>query len=259
MFLPPVSLDWHAWSTLVCALASINCPWLNVIQAVMGSSVPNGFSGLDAPRCKEKLTPRFKGSHWLFLASLGGHCLILNNENLLIIILIIGPHVGAGQSARCFKRKQVWKREKEMSRLRCLWGEFVYMRSVFTWVGTWGWMEEKEGARPGLYLLQLRWITKLLPWANHSKRLTNTTTEPIILDTEIGNWYLLVEREMIRGKGSFLTPTCSMWKTVFPYVLLFLLFFPFHKMTTKSLVGDCHGETTAWSDRRGDCLSRRHK
>ena len=86
----------------------------------MGSSVPKGFSGLDAPRCKEKLTPRFKGSHWLFLASLGGHCLILNNENLLIIILIIGPHVGAGQSARCFKRKQVWKREKEMSRLRCL-------------------------------------------------------------------------------------------------------------------------------------------
>ena len=89
-------------------------------------------------------------------------------------------------------------------------------------------MEKKEGGctGPGLYLLQLRWITKLLPWANHSKRLTNTTTEPIILDTEIGNWYLLEERERIRGKGSFLTPTCSLGKAAFPYVLLFLLFSP---------------------------------
>lgn len=64
---------------------------------------------------------------------------------------------------------------------------------------------------------------KITTLANHSKRLTNTTTEPIILDAEIGNWYLLKEREMIWGKGSFLTPTCSLGKTVFPDVLLFLL------------------------------------
>lgn len=34
------------------------------------------------------------------------------------------------------------------------------------------------------------------------------------------------EREMIPGKGFFLTPTCSLGKTVFPYVLLFLPFSP---------------------------------
>ena len=126
-------------------------------------------------------------------------------------------------------------------------------------MGTWGRMEEKEGGcgGPGLYLLQLRWITKLLPWANHSKRLTNTTTEPIILDAEIGNWYLLEEREMIWGKGSFLTPTCSLGKTVFPDVLLFLL-------SSLSIKRQSNPLRVSWGDcclirQKGDCLSRRQK
>jgi hypothetical protein len=70
------------------------------------------------PQGVRKAHPSFKGSHWLFLASLGGHCLILNNESLLIIILIIGPHVGAFEAGkRCLKRKQVGEKEREMSRL----------------------------------------------------------------------------------------------------------------------------------------------
>lgn len=57
-----------------------------------------------------------------------------------------------------------------------------------------GWRSEKEaGASLGLYLLQLRWIAKLLPWAKYSERLANPMTEPVITREEIGSWVLLEE------------------------------------------------------------------
>lgn len=57
-----------------------------------------------------------------------------------------------------------------------------------------GWRIGKEAeASLGLYLLQLQWIAKLLPWTKYSKRLTNPMTEPVITREEIGSWVLLEE------------------------------------------------------------------
>lgn len=53
--------------------------------------------------------------------------------------------------------------------------------------------EKEAGASVGLYLLQLRWIAKLLAWAKYSKRLTNPMTEPAITREETGSWVLLEE------------------------------------------------------------------
>lgn len=103
--------------------------------------------------------------------------------------------------------------------------------------GAEGRRRKEARASSGLYLLQLRWITKLPPWASHSKRLTNPTTEPVIPDAEIGNWYLLEEREIIWGRGSLLDPTCSLGKTVNSVSLCAIVFalFPIYKMTAKSI------------------------
>lgn len=53
---------------------------------------------------------------------------------------------------------------------------------------------KETGSSSGLHLLQLRWIAKLLPWAKHSKRLTNPTNEPVILYKETG--FLLGETDI---------------------------------------------------------------
>lgn len=100
----------------------------------MGSSVPNGFGGLDAPRCKENSRPVLRdyiGYSWL--ASLRGHCLILNNESLLIIILIIGPHVGARQSRGVLKGSKFGKGERNVKvevslRGVCLYAKYFHLR-----------------------------------------------------------------------------------------------------------------------------------
>lgn len=65
-----------------------------------------------------------------------------------------------------------------------------------------GWRRGKEAAwNSGLYLLQLGRITKLLPWASLSKRLTNPKTEPVIPHKEIGNCFLLEERGIPGRRG----------------------------------------------------------
>lgn len=112
----------------------------------MGSSVPNGFGGLDAPRCKENSRPVLRdhiGYSWL--ASLRGHCLILNNESLLIIILIIGPHVGAWQARGVLKGSKFGKGERNVKVEVSLRGVCLYAKYFHLRVRTQCWMEEREG------------------------------------------------------------------------------------------------------------------
>lgn len=127
------------------------------------------------------------------------------------------------------------------------WGVFersLFICKVFSpkWGPGAGWRREKEaGVSLGLYLLQLRWITKLLPWANHSKRLTSSTTEPVIPFEEIGNWFLLEEREIIQQIGALVEShllsgeNCEL--CCFFNVLLLCFFSPIYQMTTKSIKG----------------------
>lgn len=146
-----------------------------------------------------------------------------------------------GRHERCFKRKQVWKRRKKCQG----WG--VFERSLFIckafspkWGPGSGRRGGKEaGAGPGLYLLQLGWITKLLPWTNHSKRLTSSMTEPVIPCEEIGNWFLWRRERDHTENGELEFIPAAFWRkqwTLFICTLLSLLFF-LYKMTTKSTKG----------------------
>lgn len=147
------------------------------------------------------------------------------------------------------------------------WGVFersLFICKVFSpkWGPGAGWRREKEaGVSLGLYLLQLRWITKLLPWANHSKRLTSSTTEPVIPFEEIGNWFLLEEREIIQQIGALVEShllsgeNCEL--CCFFYVLLLCFFSPSIKWQPSPLRVSC--EDAAWSDRRSGCLPGMHE
>lgn len=115
------------------------------------------------------------------------------------------------------------------------WGVFersLFICKVFSpkWGREAGWWRGKEaGASSGLYLLQLRWITKLLPWADHSKRLTSPTTEPVILDAEMGIAFLWRRQrepvEKVRVESQLLSgDSCEL---CFFLCYCFLLFPPF--------------------------------
>lgn len=101
-----------------------------------------------------------------------------------------------------YKEASLEKGERNVKVEVSLRGVCLYAK-CFHLGGTWaGWSRGKEAAgNSGLYLLQLRQITKLLPWASLSKRLTNPTTEPVIPHKEIGNWFLLEERGILGRRG----------------------------------------------------------
>ena len=135
-----------------------------------------------------------------------------------------------GRARGVFKGSEFGKGRKKCQG----WGVFergLFICKVFSpkWGTGAGRRGEKEaGASLGLYLLQLRWIAKLLPWANHSKRLTNPTPEPVIPYKEIGSWRLLEEREIV-WRIAVLVESVLLWGkpwTLFVCVLSFVLFFP---------------------------------
>lgn len=107
-----------------------------------------------------------------------------------------------GRARGVLKRKRVWKRGESNVKVEvslrgvCLYAKCFHPSGDLGLDGGAG--EKEAGASIGLYLLQLRWIAKLLSWAEYSKRLTNPMTEPVITHEEIGSWVL--SEEEIQGE-----------------------------------------------------------
>lgn len=145
------------------------------------------------------------------------------------------------------------------------WGVFersLFICKVFSprWGRRLGWRRGKEArASSGLYLLQLRQITKLLPWASHSERPTSPMTEPVIPCKETGNWFLWEERG--RGRRGVLAESRLLsGGTGEPGFLVSSrsCFLP-HLWNDNQVHEGYHRKTAASSDRRGGCLSRTHQ
>lgn len=148
-----------------------------------------------------------------------------------------------------------------MSRLRCLWEEFVYMQSVFTWVGTQGWTEGREGGWSELQSVltsatvdcKITTLGKPLKKAHQSHAWTCGSVRRDWESVSLGGkretvWSVaaLVGSLLLSGENRELC-SCAVVCPIFPSII------------RQPCPRRVRIKTAAWSDGRGGCLSRMHK